>query len=189
MNWMILGGIAGAAVLLLAVRAWSGRGGKSARIGYRKEDFLFSPEERLFYTALQQAVAEEYAIFGKIRASFLIAPRPGGHRAPSPEELEILSEHYFTFVLCHRSDLSVACAVQLQEHAPGGGKTPRQPEPLAPVCHLVGLPLVVFQASPWYDLNAVRETVAEAVRKEPLYIVESGGRKEPRISGFDNLDL
>lgn len=189
MNGIILGGIALAAMLLLAVRGWSGRGGKAGRTGYQKQDFLFTPEERLFYTALKQAVGEDYEIFGKIRASDLIAPRPSARGNPSPEELEVLSEHHFAFVLCNRSDLAVACAVQLQEHFQGGRKSQRQPEPLAPACHAAGLPLVVFAAGPWYDLNELRETIAQAVRKEPLYVAESHGRREPRISGLENIDI
>lgn len=189
MNGMIIGGIALAAVLLAALRAWSGRRGKPVRIGYEKQHFLFSPEERLFYSALKQAVEENYEVFGKIRASDLITPRPVSHRGASPEEPEILAGHHFAFVLCNKADLSVACAVQLQEPASGGRKPQRPPDPLVSVCHAAGLPLVSFVAGPWYDLGEIREAVIQAVRKEPLYVVESGGRKEPRISGFDNLDL
>jgi hypothetical protein len=189
MNGLILGGIVLAAVMLLALRSLFGRGGKSARAGYRKRDFLFSPEERLFYTALKQAVGEDYEIFGKIRMGDVVSPRPSSTRSDRREEFETIGEGHFTFVLCNKADLSVAYAVQLRKHAFAGKEASGHPDPLKSICHAAGLPLVLFEAGPWYDANEIKEAVAQAVRKEPLYLTESDGRKEPRISRLDNLEL
>jgi hypothetical protein len=189
MNGLILGGIVLAAVVLLLLRKLFGRGGKPARAGYQKRDFLFSPEERLFHAALKQAVGENYEIFGKIRIRDVVSLRPPLSRKDSREEFEILGEGHFTFVLCNKSDLSVACAVQLRGHAFAGKKASGHPDPLKSICHAVGLPLVLFEAGPWYDANEVKDAIAQAVRKEPLYLTESDGRKEPRISRLDNLEI
>lgn len=186
---MILGGIAAIAVALLVFRGFSGRRGKSARPGYQKRDFLFSPEERLFFAALKQAVGEEYEIFGRIPAREVVVPRLGSGRNPPQDELDDLAGHYFPFVLCDKADLSIACAVQLQEHAFAGKKSAAPVDPLRPVCQAAGLPLVHFEAGPLYDAHEIREAIAAAVRKEPLYVIESDGRREPRFSGLENLEL
>lgn len=189
MNWMILGGIAAAVVILFAFRKFSGRRGKSTRPGYQKRDFLLSPEERLFFAALKQAVGEDYEIFGRVPAQDVVVPRPGSGRNPPQDELDETAGHYFPFVLCNKADLSIACAVQLQEHAFAGKKSAAHPDPLKPMCQAAGLPLVRFESGPMYDANEIREAVAAAVRKEPLYVTESDGRREPRFSGLENLEL
>lgn len=189
MNWTLLGGIAVATAVLLAFRASFRRGKQSARTAYRKQDFLFSPEERLFYSALKVGAAADYEVFGRIRASDLIEPRSSSHSRASAKELEILSGHRFAFVLCSKTDLSVVCAVRLHEPLFGGKKSPRLPDPLGPLCRAAGLPVVEFEAAAWYDPNELRKAIEQAVSKEPLYVAESHGRKEPRISGLENLDL
>lgn len=188
MNWLIIGGIVLAASVLLAIRVLSG-GGKSHKSGYQKRDFLFSPEERLFYATLKHAVGEDYAIFGRIRAGDLVSPRTGSAKGGAPEEFEAIEGQHFAFVLCDKADLSVACAVQLHEHASARKKNPATPDPLKPICLAAGLPLVTFEVGPLYDAHEISAAIAEAVRKEPLYLTESDGRKEPRISRLDNLEL
>ena len=39
------------------------------------------------------------------------------------------------------------------------------------------------------DDAASRQAIAEAVRKEPLFISETHGRKEPTIAELEKLDL
>ncbi len=189
MNWLILGGIVLAAAVLLALRALFGGSGKSPRAGYQKRDFLFSPEERLFHAALKQAVGDDYEVFGKIRAGDVVFLRPNSSRNGQQAEFEAIEDHHFAFLLCNKSDLSIACAVLLREHIVAGKKSPGAPDPLKPICHAAGLPLVAFEAGPLYDANEIKEAIAQAVRKEPLYLTESDGRKEPRISRLDNLEL
>lgn len=189
MNWTILGGVAAIFVLLFVFRKLSGRRLKSNRPGYQKRDFLLSPEERLFFATLKQAVGEDYEIFGRIPAQDVIAARPGSSRDSAMDELDDIGQHYFPFVLCNGVDLSIACAVQLREHTRTAKKSAAPAEPLKPVCQAAGLPLVSFDVGPMYDANEIREAIAAALRKEPLYVTESDGRKEPRFSGLENLEL
>jgi hypothetical protein len=189
MDWLILGGIAAIAVIAFASRKFSGRRGKSARPSYQKRDFLLSPEERLFFAALKQAVAETHEVFAHIPAQDILAPRAAAGREPAQQELEAIAEQAFDFVLCNHTDLSIACAVQLQEHTAAGKKPGSAADPLKPICQAAGLPLVRFEAAPLYDVNEIRNAIAAAVRKDPLFVVESDGRKEPRFSGLENLEL
>lgn len=190
MNWMLLGGIAVAALLLVLFRTMSGQRGKSLRPGYQKRDFLFTPEERLFLAALRDAVGEDYDIFGKVRIEAVLTPRPGSGRANAREdEFEAIAAQHFPFLLCRKADLAIACAVQLLDHSLAGTSSRESEDLLRPACQAAGLPLVGFEAGPLYDPHEIREAIAAAVRKEPLYVTEAGGRKEPRFSGLDNLKL
>ncbi|BBL76127.1 DUF2726 domain-containing protein [Methylomagnum ishizawai] len=185
MNWLIIGGIVLAVSVFFAVRALLSGGGKPQRTGYQRRDFLFSPEERLFHASLKQAVGGDYAVFGPIRVGDVVSPRGTPSRQDAPREFEDIRDGRFAFVLCDPADLAVVCAVQLRERNPAA----TGPDPLKSICHAAGLPLVGFEAGPLYDEHDIRETIAQAVRKEPLYVTESTGRKEPRISRLDNLEL
>lgn len=185
MNWTLLGGIALVAVFSLTLKAVLGRHRKPPRIAYQKQDFLFSPEERLFLTALRDAVGHEYEIFGKIPADEILIHRPG--RGGHQQESDVLADYLFDFLLCRKTDLAITCAVRLVEHS-NFGKS-QEPDPLKYACHAAGLPLASFATHPMYDAQELAAAIAEAVRQEPVYVTESTGRKEPRISGLDNLDI
>lgn len=189
MNWATLGGLAATAILIVLFRALFGRK-KNARPGYQKRDFLFSPEERLFFSALKQAMGEDYEIFGKIPAQDIVSVRPNPNKPNAEDALEAIADQHFAFILCDKADLAIACAVQLREHGFGGKKKSAPPmDPLKSICHAAGLPFVVIESAPLYDAHEIKEAIAAAVLKEPLYVVESGGRREPRISGLENLEI
>jgi hypothetical protein len=189
MNWAILGGAIAAVIAVLVFRVLSERRGKPARPGFQKKDFLLSPEERLFFTTLKQAVGEDYEIFGRIQAFDVLSPRSGSGRNVPRDEFETIREQHFPFVLCKKGDLSIACAMQLREHSFGGKKSSAPADVLKSVCHAAGLPFVIIESGPMYDINEIRESIAAAVCREPLYLTESDGRKEPRISGLENFEL
>ncbi len=182
MNWAPFAWIAGGLLLLLILRQVV-RSRTSTRASYVRRDFLLSMEERQFFQSLRQAVGDEYVIFGKIRIADLIAPRSGAHKDVLWQALEELGEAHFPFVLCKASDLSIACAIQLVRRSPPGRKD-RKPQdyPLKTICATAGLPLLRLEAGPFYDRHDIRQAVAEAVRKEPLFIGEPDGRKEPTLN-------
>ena len=189
MNWApwVLG--AAAIVALLAIGRLI-RSRKSARASYIRRDFLLSPEERQFFHALRRAAGEDYAIFGKIRVIDIITPRLAASADPAWDALEATGETHFPFVLCKPSDLSIACAVQLIQHqAPGRKVKDGNTHALKTICAAAGLPLVRLEAGPFYDHHDIRQAVAEAVRKEPLFISEADGRKEPTIAELEKLEL
>lgn len=193
MNWQMYAAVAAIALLMfmLLLRLFR-RSRKTARVNYQRRDFLFSPEERFFYNALRDAVGENYAIFGRVPVDELIAPRTGHTRQALPEAWEALAGRCFQFVLCGLPDLAVACAVELREHTLPGRKATDRGDPLKTVCEAAGLPLVRFEAGPVYEEVEIREAIGRAVSKEPIFAAETSmgsGRREPRFSGFDNLDL
>ena len=193
MNWQMNAGIAALVlVLLLLVLRVFRRSRKTARTSYQRRDFLFSPEERFFYKALLEAVDGDYAVFGRVPVDELIAPRIGNAAQTLPEAWEALAGRCFQFVLCSLPDLAVACAVELREHAMPGKKPPERIDPLKTVCDAAGLPLVRFEAGPFYENSEIRGAIAQAMIREPLFVAEPAtpsGRREPSFSGFDNLDL
>ena len=49
------------------------------------------------------------------------------------------------------------------------------------------LPFVRFPIKAYYSAEAIREKLHTAMVKEPFFLVETDGRKEPRISSLDDM--
>ncbi|CAL1239217.1 DUF2726 domain-containing protein [Candidatus Methylocalor cossyra] len=187
MSWSWIGGIALVLLAISLFRWSSGRGGRTSRAGCRRREFLFSPEERLFYAALRQALGEDYAIFGKIRVGDLVTP--SAPRGELREAFEAVADRPVTFVLCRPSDLSVACAVELKQRPFPGTEAALPGDPLKRLCWAAGLPLVRFEVGSDYEAAEIRDTIARAVAAEPLPLAEPDGRREPHISCLDNFEI
>jgi hypothetical protein len=173
---------------LLIVRVIRSR--RSARTSYTRQEFLLSAEERQLFLALRQTVGDDYAIFSKIHVTDIITPRATSGTDAAWDALDDAGERHFQFVLCKLTDLSIACAIQLVQHKVPGRKTRNMTDhPLKDICTAAGLPLLRMEASPFYDRQDIRQAIAEAVRKEPLFISETHGRKEPTIAELEKLDL
>jgi hypothetical protein len=188
MNWFM---VAWTLVALLTVGVFLKliRTGKSSRNSYQRQDFLLSPEERQLFKILQQAIGEDYVVFGNIRVDDVITPLSSGGD-PVWDARETSNDSHFPFVLCNKGDLSIACGIQLIRHKLGASPSrDRTSNPLKAICVAAGLPLVRLEAGPFYDLDDIRMAIAEAVRKEPLFMAEADGRREPSISELDKSDL
>jgi Protein of unknown function (DUF2726) len=183
---IVIGGI----LIGLLVRHLKRR--EKGRLSYARQDFLMPPEDRLFYRSLKDAIGEDYVIFGRIPIDDLITPR--GHSGSDPlwNLLTDQGNHHVPFVLCRNEDLSIACAIQLIQHrgVSKGNKKQRHnlEAALKSICVAAGLPLIQLEAGPFYDRLDIQEAIAEAVRREPLFITETDGRKEPKITTLDRLD-
>ncbi|HWP00459.1 MAG TPA: DUF2726 domain-containing protein [Methylococcus sp.] len=148
---------------------------------------LFGPEERFLFSVLKQAVGDEFEVFGKIRASEILRPRKGASRNEARDLLRAMAGRRFTFVLCHKADLSIAAIVEMNRHD-HARKSLDAGDPAAELCRAAGLPLIPIQASPYYDPEEIRAAILEEVRREPVFPAElDGHRIEPRISSLDGL--
>lgn len=190
MNWPIAISLAVIiACILLLWLLFRGRG-RGARVSYQTNLVLFSPEERALYGALNQAVGDEFAVLGKIPVGAVIQPRRGAPAAVMRRAYDELGERAFEFVLCGRKDLSVACVVQLLDRGHGAKRAQdRDDGVLRSMCEAARLPLVRISASPFYEVAEIREAVLDAIRDEPFLAPPIDGRKEPRFSSIDGLDL
>lgn len=148
---------------------------------------LFDPEERFLFSALKEAIGDQFEVFGKIHASEILHPRKGASRNEARDLLRAMAGRRFTFVLCHKADLSIAAIVEMSRHG-HARKFPEAGDPAAELCRAANLPLIPIQASPYYDPEEIRATILEEVRREPVFPVELDGRRiEPRISSLDGL--
>ncbi|MBS1213081.1 MAG: uncharacterized protein H6R26_1698, partial [Proteobacteria bacterium] len=93
---------------------------------------------------------------------------------------------HFDFVLCDKKNLAVACAIQLTDKT-DPARSPELGNPIKTVCEAVSLPFVSFHIQADYSIGEMRERLRHAMSQEPFYLVESDGRREPRISNLDDM--
>ncbi|MEY2700063.1 MAG: hypothetical protein RIQ52_818 [Pseudomonadota bacterium] len=182
--------LAGAGLLMLFVlRRSPDRRLHALRPPFEKHTQLFTPEERALFLVLQQAVAGDFAVFGKLRVADILHPSRHADKAILKPLLRQLSGRRFQFVLCHKADLSVAGVVQMEERSHHRRPHDAPLDPLIEICSQVGLPLVRIIASPCYEVSEIQQKIMDEVRREPVFVAEPDGRKEPRISGLDHIDF
>ena len=189
MYWLLLIGAPALLLFILVLIRWY-RDRHPGRIAYNRREFILSPEERQLHTALHEALGEQYVIFPMIHVEDLITARDDQRIEKTWDMLDEAGESIFPFVLARKEDLGIACAIQLVQHRVLRSRDNPSPEsPLRAICQSAGLPLARLEAGPFYDLEDIHQAVAEAVRREPLFVTESDGRREPTIDRLERLDL
>jgi len=90
-----------------------------SRFPYQKQDSLFTPAGRLFLGVLQQAVGNQYEVFGKVGLADVIKVNSGLVRTAQQSALNRIQSIYLDYVVCDSGDLSIQFAVELddQSHA------------------------------------------------------------------------
>ena len=115
MLWIILTiAIVGIGLFLLAKRSDKGKPAQEGFL-YQKSDALFTPGERSFLGVLKQAVGNNAAIFGKVRVADVVEPKSGLSRSARQKAFNKISAKHFDFLLCDKENLSVTCAIELDD--------------------------------------------------------------------------
>jgi ssDNA-binding Zn-finger/Zn-ribbon topoisomerase 1 len=171
MLWIILTiAIVGIGLFLLARRSEKGKPAQEA-LPYQKSEALFTPAERSFLAVLHQAVGDNAAIFGKVRVADVVEPKAGLSRSARQKAFNKISGKHFDFLLCDKKDLSVACAIELDDGSHNSKRRHERDEFLKGVCEAAGVPLIQVPAKSGYVIDEVRDLL-------PAY-----------LTGIDSTDL
>lgn len=127
---------------------------------YRKLDVLFSPAERSFLGVLNQAVGENTQIFGKVRVADVIAPQKGLSRSDWQKSFNKISGKHFDFLLCNTSDLSVLCAVELNDSSHNSKKRKDRDAFLEGACQAANVQIIQIAARSTYNINEIQQSLA-----------------------------
>jgi len=152
MGWLIA-----AFCLLLLVVLW----GKFQKTDYpyQKQKALFSPAERSFLGALERAIGKNAKIFGKVRIADVVTPKPGLSRSRWQSAFNRISRKHFDFVLCRKSDLSVLCAIELDDRSHRLKQRQKRDHFVSGVCRTAGLPMIQVPARSFYAVNELRQLI------------------------------
>ena len=135
---------------------------------YQPAKTLFSAAERSFLGVLDQAVGAEHRVFGKVRVADIASVRPGLGNSARQSALNRIAAKHFDYVVCRASDLSVTCAVELNDKSHSGRRAQARDELLAKVCQTINLPLLTVAAKQAYSLQDVQAQFLAAISSVPV---------------------
>lgn len=172
MSWVLI-----LVIVVVVVAGFVAVAGKKAGTGskvgfpYVPAKALFTPAERSFLGVLDQAVGSEHRVFGKVRVSDLAAVKPGLGNAARQGALNRVAAKHFDFVVCRASDLSVVCAVELNDSSHSSKRAQVRDELLTKVCEVIGLPLFQVPAKRAYSVQELQAQLASVIGVAPAVAV------------------
>lgn len=87
---------------------------------YRARTHLMTKTERDVYKILEKGYGERFRIFCQVRVVDLIQPNRSKYHPDSREYMSLfrqLSQWHFDYVLCHRDDFKIFCALELDDQS------------------------------------------------------------------------
>ncbi|WP_116812887.1 DUF2726 domain-containing protein [Steroidobacter cummioxidans] len=127
---------------------------------YQSSKVLFSAAERSFLGVLDQAVGPEYRVFGKVRVADVASLKSGLSNSARQVALKRVAAKHFDFVVCRASDLSLVCAVELNDKSHSSRRVQARDEFLAKVCSVIRLPLLSVEAKRAYSVHEIHQHFA-----------------------------
>jgi ssDNA-binding Zn-finger/Zn-ribbon topoisomerase 1 len=147
--------------IALAVLRELSKGGRRVSQGfpYRKVKALFTPAERSFLGVLHQAVGNNATVFGKVRVADVVQTAPGLRWSDRLRAFNRISAKHFDFLVCDSNNLSVLCAIELNDASHNSTGRHERDEFLKGVCEAAGVPLIQVPAKSAYVISEVRSLI------------------------------
>lgn len=191
MNSLVVSGLVLLVLLLLAI-VW-GRGKKGKASPYELQETLFSPAERSFLGVLDLAVGDKARVFAKVRVADVLTPQARMGKSKWQQAFNRISAKHFDYLLCNPADLSVLCAIELDDSSHRHQKRKARDLFLKEACDGAGLPLLQIPASSHYQVEELREQLLPLLSKASPLVEDllPGERREPTFSPLllDGVDL
>ena len=183
MIWIIPAVVIMAIALAVLWKLAQKRGPDPAGYPYQKTGALFTPAERSFLGVLHQAVEGKASIFGKVRVADVVEPKTGLNRSARQSAFNRISGKHFDFLLCDKENLSVFCAIELDDRSHQSKSRQQRDEFLQRVCEAAGVPLVQVPAMSGYVIDVVKRLIApHLTANETPNQGPSPARQEPEIN-------
>jgi hypothetical protein len=169
MSWvLILVVVLVVVAALAAVASKKTRSASKVGFSYVPAKALFSPAERSFLGVLDQAVGPEHRVFGKVRVADLASVKPGLGTAARQGALNRVAAKHFDFVVCRAFDLSVICAVELNDSSHSSKRAQARDDLLIRVCEAIGLPLFQVPAKRAYSVHELQAQLVSVIGSAPV---------------------
>ena len=152
-------------VVLIVLAALKNKQGRAGAIGfpYQPAKTLFSAAERSFLGVLDQAVGPEHRVFGKVRVADVALVKPGLGKSARQSALNRIAYKHFDFVVCRSTDLTVVCAVELNDKSHSSQRAQSRDDLIMKLCQAINLPLLTVPAKQAYSLQEVRSQFLAAI--------------------------
>ena len=171
-------GLLAVALVLWLWRRWQ------LRHPYQQQP-LFSDDERAFLPMLEEACADQYRWFAKVRWADLIATVPALGRGARQQAFAAVCARRFDYVLCRQSDLSVALILERLPEGKLGRAQRRRNRLLGRICQQIQLPLLVLKHEPALTALHLRSRIESAINKTNPALRQAPGALLPAFTALD----
>lgn len=127
---------------------------------YQRSEVLFTPAERSFYGVLEQAIDGRAKVFGKVRVADVITPKKGLSKSEWQIAFNKISAKHFDFVLCKNNDLSLICAIELNDSSHNSKNRQKRDDFLKGVCEASSIPLIQVPAKSGYVISDIKRILS-----------------------------
>lgn len=135
---------------------------------YKNCGVLFSPAERSFYGVLEQIVGDGIKVFGKVRVADIIEPRKGLSRGEWQKAFNKVSAKHIDFLLCNSNDLSIICAIELDDASHQSSRRQSRDAFLKSACDAAGVPFVQIPAKSGYVIDTIKQVLEPFLNQNVL---------------------
>lgn len=137
---------------------------------YKIQKNFFTQAERAFLEVLEQAMGNDYKIFGKVRVAEIFTP-------DVPKKFwwsafnKINSKH-FDYVLCSQDRLDVQCIIELHDGSHNRSDRTERDNFLRKICEDSKIPFLEFTVLPSYNIQSVRKTIEKELENSTSAVIE-----------------
>ena len=162
--------IALAIVVVAFVKKSPKKESKEQDFPYIKLGPLFTPAERSFFGVLNQVAGSKSQVFGKVRIADVITIKKGLTPSVRQTARNKIDRKHFDYILCNKEDLSVLCAIELNDSSHNSEKTKKRDAFVEGACESANIPLVQIKAQATYNINEVKEILEKYLPKPSIEI-------------------
>ncbi|WP_232323381.1 DUF2726 domain-containing protein [Photobacterium sp. J15] len=127
------------------------------KYSYVKINNLLTPAERSFLGVLHNVVNDDVLVFSKVRVADVLSPVPSQNRSLWQKAFNSISSKHFDFVLCKADDISIICAIELNDSSHNKLERHKRDQFLRSACDTAGVKLLEIPAKNGYVLSEISE--------------------------------
>jgi hypothetical protein len=179
-------------VLLVAVSAILQQKKKStsdAELIFEERGELFSPAERSFLGVLEQALSEEFRVFGKVRLGDVIQPAKGLNKSQRQTAWNKVNFKHLDYLICRTDTLGVVAAVELDDKSHNAKNRFERDQFIDQALSSAGIRMVRFKAQKSYEFVDVKRKLADLMMEGSEEVFSLGSSSNPEVeSDFTSIN-
>ena len=128
---------------------------------YEKEQALFSPAERSFLGALEQADNGRYRFMGKVRLADIVKVKSGMNKSAWQNAFNKIQSKHVDIVACDPASLSVQFVIELDDSTHSQSKRQNRDQFVDNTLKAAGIPVVHVTAKKSYSLQEIESVLSQ----------------------------
>ena len=142
---------------------------KDIKMHYVLQNSIMSAAELTFYHALSTCITDDQIIFTKVRIADVLdiqEQKTKENFGKWKGAFMKISQKHFDYLICDKSNMSVICAVELNDKSHQEKKRNDRDLFVEQACKEANLPLLMYPCYPTYKLDVLSDTLAITINSK-----------------------